>query len=285
MLRANFEAVTKLKALKKNALQLCGQDFIDSLTVKGLYAKDDSFWLEVNKHLKIPNDAYQQEQARAKLEREQKLAEETAREKAEIERLLANKKEISTKIRNGWKITIFEFAETDKDGNKFIAEYSKEPDLKRTTCFSKTSSSVYGQACNLIDDFERKQKELRRFIEHYQVMKPLYLMLIYLSGCDEHNPDIGTSNEDHLLDRENFTGISFWNGFDFKIVNYLELEGLLELSTTRKTLTMTKKGMKSARDILQIINLDGVETLLEQRQYHEDYINFKSRIDIMREED
>ena len=49
-----------------------------------------------------------------------------------------------------------------------------------------------------------------------------------------------------VVDRghENFKGISFWNGFDFNIVNDLQAKGLLELSTTRKTLTMTKKGMK-----------------------------------------
>ncbi|MEH2282766.1 MAG: hypothetical protein V7K90_15790 [Nostoc sp.] len=40
---------------------------------------------------------------------------------------------------------------------------------------------------------------------------------------------------------------------------------------------MNKKGMKAARDILQRINIDGVETLLEQREYHEEYINHTSQ--------
>lgn len=37
--KKNFEAFTNLPALKKNAIQLCGQEFINELTVKGIYSE------------------------------------------------------------------------------------------------------------------------------------------------------------------------------------------------------------------------------------------------------
>ncbi|MBD2498531.1 hypothetical protein [Nostoc sp. FACHB-280] len=77
--RNNFEAFTNLAALKKNAIQACGQEFIDSLTKKGLYAKDSQFWAEVNKQLNIPDDAYENKQAREKAERERLLLEKQAK--------------------------------------------------------------------------------------------------------------------------------------------------------------------------------------------------------------
>lgn len=36
--RINFETVIDLPPLKKNAIQVCGKEFIDSLTAKKLYA-------------------------------------------------------------------------------------------------------------------------------------------------------------------------------------------------------------------------------------------------------
>lgn len=92
MEKKNFNAFTKLNPLKKNAIQLCGQEFVDSLTANGIYAKDDEFWIEVNRKLNIPDDAYEQSKIREKENKKQALEEERAREKAEMERLLSNKK-------------------------------------------------------------------------------------------------------------------------------------------------------------------------------------------------
>ncbi|NDJ25362.1 hypothetical protein GS682_27730 [Nostoc sp. B(2019)] len=75
------------------------------------------------------------------------------------------------------------------------------------------------------------------------------------------------------------------HGFEFEIINALEAEGLLELSSTKRTLIMNKKGMKAAREVLQRINIDGVEKQLKQREYHEEYINYTSPLDIMQEEE
>ncbi|WP_445627210.1 hypothetical protein [Nostoc sp. DSM 114167] len=278
----NFEAFTNLPALKKNAIQVCGQEFIDSLTKKGIYVKDRQFWVEVNKKLNIPDDAYESKQTREQTEREQVLLENKAKKQAENERLLANKKEVRSENRKEWKITVFELNESDIFGKNFIAECTKEPDLQEKTSFCNTKGDAYSQACDLVDHFEIQQESLRIFMEHYAVMKDLYLMIIYLSSGDQHNQYL---NNIRRNSKENFTGVSCWNGFDFKIIDALEAEGLLELSSTKKNLTMNKKGMKAAINILQKINLDGVDRLLEQRKYHEEYINYKSQLDIMEEQE
>lgn len=273
MYNKNFEAYTNLKALKKNAVQLCGKEFVDSLTAKGIYVKNEEFWRYINKKLNIPDNAYYQKRDREQAEREAILAEERAREKSERENLIANKTELFIKDRNGWKITVFELPTTDKYGNKFVAECTKEPDLKETTCFSKSKGDAYSQACNLVDKLEKKQQNLINLFKEIIALKPLYLMLIYLSGSDKYDLYIGNYKEKPC--RENFIGINSWNGFDYQIINYLQSEGLLEVSTTRQSLMMTKKGMRAARDILQKINIEELKTLLNERVYHEDYINYQ----------
>lgn len=280
--KKNFEAFTNLPALKKNAIQLCGQEFINELTVKDIYAKHDQFWRIVNNKLNIPDDAYEIKQAREQEQKERKLVEEKAREQAEIERLLANKKELYGKSRQGWKITVFELSESDKYGNKFIAQCTKELELQLTTYFTKTPGDSYSRACNLVDEFEKQQEKSRHFIELYQVLKPLYLMIIYLSGCDKYNSYLGNIRNE--ICKENFIGVQFYNGLDFEIVKSLEAERLLEISTNKKTVIMTKKGVKEVRDILLHINLEGVSVLLDQREYHEEYINYQSQLDVSWEE-
>ncbi|MBN3891150.1 MAG: hypothetical protein HWQ43_19035 [Nostoc sp. JL31] len=278
----NFEAFTNLPALKKNAIQLCGQEFIDSLTQKGLYAKDSEFWEEVNKKLNICDDAYEIKQAREQAEREQLLLKKKAKEQAETQRLLTNKKEIFSKNRKNWKITVFELPESDIFGKNFLAECTKEPDLIKTTWFYKNQEEAYSRACNLADEFEVQQESLRIFQERYAVMKPLYLMIIYLSSGDQHNEYLNNSRE---KSKENFTGVNCWNGFDFEIINALVAEGLLEFSSNKNKLIMKKQAMKAAREVLNKINIDGVDRLLEQREYHEEYINYISELDIMDEEE
>ncbi|MFN6528407.1 hypothetical protein [Nostoc sp. ChiSLP03a] len=77
----NFEAFTNLPAFKKNAIQVCGQEFIDSLIKKGIYAKTSEFWKEINKKLNIPDDAYESKQAREKAERKQVFLEKKLKSK------------------------------------------------------------------------------------------------------------------------------------------------------------------------------------------------------------
>lgn len=281
MEKKNFKAFTKLNPLKKNALQLCDQEFVDSLTANGIYAKDDEFWIEVNRKLNIPDNAYEQKKNREKVEREQALAEERARENAERERLLSNKKELYSKNRRDWTIVVFDLLEKDKYGNKFVAECTKFSGSKLTTLLSMTSEEAYGRACNLVDENEKQLQQYKSFIEHYQVLKPLYLMLIYLSGRDEYNDCLKSRPKKCGI--ENFIGVRFGvrfyksKRFDYDIIDQLEKEELIERSSTGDSLILLTKGMQVARDMLKTINIDGVERLLEQRNYHEDYINYKSQ--------
>jgi len=137
-----------------------------------------------------------------------------------------------------------------------------------------TSEEAYGRACNLINEHEKQLQQYKSFIEHYQVLKPLYLMIIYLSGWDKDYDYLKSRQK--KCGRENFIGIGFYNGFDYDIIAQLEKEELIERSSTRNSLILFKKGMQVARDMLKTINIDGVERLLEQKNYHEDYINYKS---------
>ncbi|MFN6153780.1 MAG: hypothetical protein ACK4YK_04355, partial [Dolichospermum sp.] len=155
--KKNFEAFTNLLPNKKNAVDLCGQEFIDCLVAKGIYAKDDEFWRQVNQHLEVPDHAYNTKKAREKEEKEREIAESKAREIAENERLFANKKELYSKYREGWTITVFALPAADKYGNKFVAECSKEPDFKKITSFVKSQNEAYSDACNLVNSFEQEQ--------------------------------------------------------------------------------------------------------------------------------
>jgi len=118
--------------------------------------------------------------------RKQDLAEAIAREQAEMEGLLSNKEELFSRNRKDWIIVVFEINEIGKYARKFVAECTKSSGSKLTTQLSMTSEEAYGRACNLVDENEKQLQQDRSFIDHYQVLKPLYLMLIYLSGGDEH---------------------------------------------------------------------------------------------------
>jgi hypothetical protein len=230
--RTNFETVTGLPALKKNAIQTCGKEFIDSLTVKKLYAKNDNFWMEVNRKLGIPDDAYQQKLAREQEERDKKEAEK----QAEKERLLKNKKAVRTKTRGDWEITVFELPDSEIYGKQYMAEGIQLSDSEKNVYRFSWGNSVNQAYCNACNSIDRKQQRLREeerqlekekvYQERYIVLKLIYLMLLYLSGWDEYNPYM--SNSDEKKCKENFTGVRSWIGLDFNILNRLEAEKLIE---------------------------------------------------------
>ena len=58
----DFREFTKLPATKANAIELCGKDFIDKLTVQKIFAKDELFWEEICKLLNIPDIKKQEEE-------------------------------------------------------------------------------------------------------------------------------------------------------------------------------------------------------------------------------
>lgn len=285
--KKDFELFTQKQALKKNTVELCGQEFIDQLTSQGIYAKDEQFWVEVNQHLNIPSSEKQQ-------------AETLAREKVEQERLLQNKQKLFQRERREWMISVYELPPSEIYGKKYMAEARKEHDVIITTdCqyWGNKSNHAYSIICSILDKDINKQKQIKdeaeryqMFLEDYLVLKPLYLMILYLSGWDEYNSCLsGDITKDERC-KENFTGIQSWIGLQFKILDFLQTEGLLEQpqkgGKNYKKVTyveLTKKGIKLARDVLKQINLDGVESLLSQRDYHEDYLHYQSNLDIRRE--
>lgn len=119
-------------------------------------------------------------------------------------------------------------------------------------------------------------------------------MLLYLNGGDEHNeylanPAPEEPNSRRWQSKETFVDLHCWIGLDFGILDQLEEAGLLEQPQkgSRKQRTyikLNKRGMKHAREILREINLDGAEEALVARNYHEEYIHHKTRIDLIREE-
>jgi hypothetical protein len=244
-----FQLFTKQNALKKNAVKLCEHDpkFIDNF----------------------------------------------AKEKAEQERLLKNKTKHSHKTREDWTITIYKLPDSEMYGKKYVAEARNENHLIQNFGlyhWKDNPNHVYSDMCNVVDEYINKEKKLISFLQDYKVFQPLYLMLLYLSGWDNHNEFLSINSDER--GKETFTGVQSWIGLDFEILNFLEKEKLIEQpqrgDKNYKKVTyieLTKKGIKMARDFLKQTNLEGVDLLLSQRDYHEEYLNHQTRLDIRREEE
>ncbi|ELS34637.1 MULTISPECIES: DUF6429 family protein [Pseudanabaena] len=281
--RKNFQAVTNLQPLKKNATQVCGQEFIDTLTARHIYAKDDIFWLEVNCYLNIPNNAYEQMLIAKQEELKIHEANLATERQSEIVRLLENKRLLYEKTRQSWTIKLFESPESKMFG-KYFAEATSLDNTPLTSSFFDTVHKAEQNIFSLIDQFDNKNEKEVLFTKYYRVLKPIYLMFLYLSGSDEYF--------EKERCKETFTGVRSWISLQWDILDRLEKEGLLEQpqrkSPNPKKVTyveLTKNGIKEARKNLQNINLDGVDALLLERTYHEEYIKHKTNLDLNREID
>jgi hypothetical protein len=130
--------------------------------------------------------------------------------------------------------------------------------------------------------------------EEEKLLQSLYLMLLYISGGDEYNPYLANPyperpNSRSWHSKETFVDLHSWIGLDFDILNRLEEGGFLEQPQRggrkqRTYIQLNKKGMKRAREILREINLSGAKEALTARSHHEEYLNHKTRIDLMSEE-
>ncbi|WP_198648353.1 DUF6429 family protein [Cyanothece sp. BG0011] len=291
--RKNFEAYTSLKPLKKNAVQLCGEEFIKSLINKKIYAKADEFWIEVNKNLSIPDDYYEQKQIQQQKEQDKKQQEE----ETEKQRLMDQKELVKqdNRIRDNWIVKVFQLPKSErlKDlSQKYLAEGTLIGDdqLLLSSHFSSNMYEARNQVINSIDNFERQQRKELSFLKHYKVLKQIYMIFLYLSGWDNYNKFLSQSQEKRC--KENFTGVESWIGLEFSILDKLEEEGLLEQPQTkgnnykkRTYVQLTKKGIRMTRELLKNIDLEGVDELLEDREYHEEYLHYKTSIDLRREQE
>jgi len=271
--RADFEAKTGLKAIKANAIKLCGQKFVDDLKETGIPANHKSFWRYVNQKLEIPEGFALQ-----------KKQEEWKKRQEEKNRILMGKKiNIFSKNRKGWTIAVFELAEAYQ-GLKFVAECTKEGELKQTTYFSQTKNAAYSQGCQLVDQYEAEMEKLRKKFEKYLLLKPIYLMFLYLSSWDEYLPkELSDDNQPKLLN------IQSWIKLDFEILNLLEEEKLLRIPQAGiRSVTyveLSPKGIKEAIDTLNHINLLGKELFLNKKQHHLEWLKSKSNDDWFGDED
>jgi hypothetical protein len=264
--RNNFNAHTNLPALKPNAIELCGKAFCENLRKQRIYAYTEEFWSFVNKNLNIPSDAYEKQQA----EKQQK-------EKAEQERLLAQKRKRQQKEYKDWQITIFELPDSDLFGKVFTAECTKEPNIKielGVTHYSpKSVQDAYRQAHSRMDSYDDFSKQQEANLRRYRGLRPLYLIMLYLSGWDKFLP--GQYNEEDNEDNKpkKFLGVEFYNGLDYDILNQLTAEKLIEFSSSRKQLWLTPEAVKEARKIIKKLNFEEIKELLTERDYHEELLN------------
>jgi hypothetical protein len=277
----DFREFTKLPATKANAIKLCGEDFIDKLTAQKIFAKDELFWEEICKLLNIPDIKKQEEERLENLVKEK-------------ERLLKNKKLFDTKEKQDWKILIFELPDSDILGKQYLAEaYKNEDEIKchQEFYWGRTPNQAFSKICNFIHESEKQAERSLAFNERYIILKYIYLLLLYLSGHDDHATVISKQQKN----KENFLGIQSWINLDFEILNRMEIEKLLSQpqrgGNNYKKVTyarLSKKGIIKARDILKNIDL-GIETLfvqsfLDKRSYHDDYISYQGIYDNDEEE-
>jgi hypothetical protein len=295
--RKNFEAITNLKPLKKNAVEKCGQEFVKELNNKGLNIKDNDFWQEVNKKLGIPDNAHSAKEKQEWEEKEQQKRERVDRETTEKNRLLDSKKQVEKSTRDNWEITVYELLPSDIFGNKFIAMAKKEfgevdnkYQFEESTDFCDTFSQAYSTACNLADNRDRDEEREIEFQKRYRVLKPLYLVAIYLFSWDDFCTLDRAPREPearHQFYLEYFNGVSSY-GLEFDILNRLEKEGLMGFSNSKKTISINKDAVKQAVEAANRMNIPGTEDLLNDKVIHLeclDYKNYRQRMWEQSEED
>jgi hypothetical protein len=289
MLRKNFEAATNLAPLKKHAIQLCGQEFIQELSQKGLYAKDDDFWQAVNDKLDISPNAYDTRQKQEWEERQRQESERVERETNEINRLLDNKKHVRKNTRHNWEIIVYKLPNSALLGQKFIATAKKEFDeigntnrVEEATGFCDTPDRAYSMACGLADSRDIEEQREIEFQRRYRVLKPLYLVAIYLfswddfRGCDYKARPPRDPEARRQFYLEYFNGVGSYSGFDFDILNRLEKEGMMKFSNSNKTLSIDKEAVRQAIDAAKQMNIPGMEELLDDKAIHLECLDYKN---------
>lgn len=289
MWKINFEAATNLTALKKHAVQLCGQDFITELNRQGLHAKDDKFWQAVNNKLNIPTDAHTARQQREREERKQQEQERIECEANETRRLLDGKKQVRNQTRNGWEIAAYELPDSEIFGKKFIGIAKKESSqIEENTSFCDTPGRAYSSAYGLADSLDYQEQREIEFQRRYRVLKPLYLAAIYLTASlgdefvgnyGERSPREPEARQQFYL--EHFVGVGSYKNFDFNILDRLEKEGMLKYSTTRKSLTINKAAIREAIEVAQQMNIPGMEELLRDKIIHLECLDYQNRYERM----
>lgn len=157
-------------------------------------------------------------------------------------------REVKVAEREGWTIKVFQ------EGNQFIAECSSpEGD---TLCSPRWArlSDAYSHGCNLVDQAIR-DAAVRA---HDTFVKQFVLMLLYLTGGDVYSYG-------------KFRGRESWINYDRDVLDMLENERLLEQPQKRTVtyISLTTEGIRVARQLLQNVDLPGVNEFLASWEKHD----------------
>ncbi len=152
--------------------------------------------------------------------------------------------------RRGWTIRVLQ------SGSSYVAEcVSPEGSIYRSQESSKRGDA-YNQGCSLVDretDAIANQKRIA-------AIKPLVLMLLYLTGTDEFY-------NGKFVNRESFIN------YEFDILDDLEQDKLLTQprkgTKQRSYVALNKEGIKTAREMLRNLNFTGIDELLNRLEKHD----------------
>lgn len=163
-----------------------------------------------------------------------------------------------TRYRENWAVTIYK----NKACSGFYTKcVSPTGDILSTEVYDQ-KGSAWQSGYNLVDQVVQEQT-IRRY---NAIALPLTLALLYVSGRDNYYK--GDSGHNEFIDRSAF------KGHDFDILNLLEDQELIENQKNRsktKSVYLTNKGIKQARNLLRNLNLE-VEDFLQAHPEHENLL-------------
>jgi hypothetical protein len=126
--------------------------------------------------------------------------------------------------------------------------------------------------------------------EEEKLLRSFHLMLLYISGADEHSPYLANPFPKRPKSRgwqskETFVDLHCWTRLNFEVLDQLEDLGLLEQpqkgkGKQRSYVSLNKRGMRHARNLLKNITVEGTKEALAAKSRHEEYINYETPIDL-----
>jgi hypothetical protein len=141
-----------------------------------------------------------------------------------------------------------------------------------------------------------QQEDITETNLEFELIKALYISLLYLLGGEEHNPYLADPyperpNSHRWHSKETFTHLSSYIKPSWELLNALEDEEWIEQPQKFKKwhqqnyVVVTKEGMRKAIDILDSLPLQGIAEALDCRNHHHDYLQHKNKIELMAEQE
>ncbi len=152
--------------------------------------------------------------------------------------------------RRGWTIRVLQ------SGSSYVAECISSEGIVHHTQESSKQGDAYNRGCSLVDrEIDAVAAKKRRV-----AIKPLVLMLLYLTGADEFYEGKFVSRESKIK-------------YESDILDELEQDKLLtqpQKGTRQRTyVALNKEGIKTARELLWSVNFAGIDELLNELERHD----------------